>query len=123
MIGNVSGSAYTGGVAGYGYGTIKNTYFYGNVSTGYGIVYSGRNVNNNLTSTSVVYNSYNSQSDNITNCGPSKTYLSYIDIINGEEAYSTQCWKDIDAKCPLLQWQAEIFSGETETPGYTPVEW
>lgn len=124
MIGNVSGSTYTGGVAGYGYTVIKNTYFYGNVSSGYGVVYNAYTVTNNLTSTSVVYNTFSSQqSDNITNCGPENTYLSHLDIINGEEAFSTQYWKGIDAKCPLLQWQAESFSGETETPGYTPVEW
>lgn len=122
-IGDATGSDYVGGISGdgdYSY----NCYSYGTVSSGYGIapyvtLYNGY-YNRNLTSSSYMCEDY---SDGNCNCGPDKTFLSKLSVINSDEAYSTQVWKDIDAQCPLLQWQADALGGDVEVPGFGDEDW
>ena len=51
------------------------------------------------------------------------SFLSKLSVINGDEAYSTQVWKNIDAQCPLLQWQADLLNGNIEIPGFGEEDW
>ena len=120
-IGNTtSTNGYIGGIAGYGASSTQNCYSYGTTSSEYGIGYNIRSTAN-LTS-SPRLSSYSSLSDNC-NCGPEKTFLSKLSVINGNEAYSTQVWKGIDAQCPLLQWQAEVLNGSIVIPGFGDEDW
>ena len=100
---------------------IQKCYSYGKVSSSYGIGYT-RNYNSKFNLTSSPY-LYKEVSDNNCNCGPDKTFLSLLSVINGDEAYSTQVWKDIDAQCPLLQWQADILNGDIDAPGFGNEDW
>ncbi len=120
-IGNTtSTNVYIGGIAGYGASSTQNCYSYGTTSSDYGIGYNVRSTAN-LTS-SPRLSSYSSLSDNC-NCGPEKTFLSRLSVINGNEAYSTQVWKGIDAQCPILQWQAEMLNGSIVIPGFGDEDW
>jgi hypothetical protein len=98
-------------------------YSYGTTSSGYGIAYnlSSSYTGKNLTSASAMGKTA-TYAENC-NCGPGKTFLSKLSVINGEEAYSTQVWKGIDAQCPLLQWQAAVLNGEIDIPGFGDEEW
>ena len=122
IIGDVTSSSYTtvGGISGSCY-YAKYCYSYGNVSSGYGIAESLYDYNHNLCSMSKMYNGNNGSA--YCNCSASKTYLSLIDVINVEEAYSTQTWPNIDAKCPLLQWQSQDFGGDITIPGFDDNDW
>ena len=118
-----------GGISGYGsrYSSStnysSNCYSYGTTSSGYGIAYnlSSSYTGKNLTSASAMGKTA-TYAENC-NCGPGKTFLSKLSVINGEEAYSTQVWKGIDAQCPLLQWQADVLNGEIDIPGFGDEEW
>ena len=107
-IGNVTGIAsefiIVGGVNGYG--GAQYCYSYGNISSGYGITGSG-SAYYSLTSAPRLNGADGNSA--YTNFGPSKTFVSLLSVINGEEAYSTQTWANIDAGCPLLRWQADTF--------------
>ena len=123
FIGTVSGDRSVGGIAGSG-NQISNCYSYGTVSSGNGIagqVRNGNTVQNCLTSLSILSpkGGYNCE----VNCGPDKTFLSQLSVINYEEAFSTQVWSNIDAGCPLLRWQADVFGGEIPAPGFGNVDW
>lgn len=99
-----------------------NCYSYGNVSSGYGIAdYLDSTCKSNLTS-SKRYSS-NFTVLKCSSCGPNKTFLSLLSVINGDEAYSTQVWKGIDAQCPLLQWQADLLNGDVDAPGFGDEDW
>lgn len=127
VIGDItSNSSRTGGICG---GTTDdnisvcyNCYSYGNVSNGYGIankLYS--DCKSNLTSSPKFSSNYTFEG--CYDCGPNKTFLSLLSVINGDEAYSTQVWKDIDAQCPLLQWQADLLNGDVDAPGFGNEDW
>ncbi len=126
-IGNTTGTGDdVGGIAGRNSYSISytpyNCYSYGTTSSGYGIsrfLASGFYTKN---LTSEPYLAYNISNDNC-NCGPEKTFLSKLSVINGDEAYSTQVWKNIDAQCPLLQWQADLLNGNIEIPGFDEEDW
>ena len=122
-IGNVTATnvTYSGGIAGGG-SRIKNCYSYGTVSSNIGISPDmvSSYTSYNLTSCPSMGPSTNS---NYCNCGPNKTFLSLLSVINGDEAYSTQVWANIDAGCPLLQWQADAFGGNISAPGYGSEDW
>ena len=124
-IGNTVGEgSLVGGISGSGSMTdCYNCYSYGTTSSSYGISFS-LNTNydsKNLTSSSKI--SGNSSNTANCNCGPSKTFLSKLSVINSEEAYSTQVWEDIDAQCPLLQWQSDVLNGFIDIPGFNDVDW
>lgn len=124
-IGNTTGSSYVGGILAYSYVgavDIQNCYSYGNTSSNYGIAPISNNgyFLNNLTSSPYLYDGI---SNDNCNCGPSKTFLSKLSVINGEEAYSTQVWPGIDAQCPLLQWQSDVLNGSIEIPGFGNEDW
>ena len=72
--------------------------------------------------TSSPYMAEGVSSDNC-NCGPDKTFLSRILVINGNEAYSTQVWEGIDAQCPLLKWQSDALDVKLEIPGFGNEDW
>ena len=147
-VANVSGSSYVGGIAGKDNSSSKimNSYFIGSVTgfnyvagiCGYGVVNccysyctsvsSGNGISStngysesNLTSLSKQFPS-GSLADNC-NCGPDKTFLSKLNAINKDEAFSTQVWQNIDAGCPLLQWQAKAFGGDISAPGFGDENW
>lgn len=148
-VANVSGSSYVGGIAGKDNSSrIMNSYFIGSVTglnyvagiCGYGVVdccysyctsvssgngissyYNGWYSESNLTSLSKQFPS-GSLADNC-NCGPDKTFLSKLNAINKDEAFSTQVWQNIDAGCPLLQWQAKAFGGDISAPGFGDENW
>lgn len=131
-IGNTTGSTHTGGIDGSSsssssyYSSSYNCYSYGTVSSGYGISpnLSSSYYRKNLTSCNALSTSATSSNySDYCNCGPGKTFLSKISVINDNEAYSTQVWKDIDAGCPLLQWQAEGFGGDIDIPGFDEEDW
>lgn len=131
VIGDVtSSSSCTGGICGgslsYNYSDdvskCYNCYSYGNVSNGYGIANKlYYNCESNLTSSPKLSSNYNFEG--CYDCGPNKTFLSLLSVINGDEAYSTQVWKDIDAQCPLLQWQADLLNGDVDAPGFGDEDW
>lgn len=125
-IGNTTGTGvYVGGIAGlsnYTSYTPYNCYSYGTTSSRYGISYSLSSSYYTKNLTSEPHLAYNISNDNC-NCGPEKTFLSKLSIINGDEAYSTQVWKNIDAQCPLLQWQADLLNGNIEIPGFGEEDW
>ncbi len=99
-----------------------NCYSYGNVSSGYGIAdYLESTCESNLTSSKRYSSNYTIL--RCSNCGPNKTFLSLLSVINGDEAYSTQVWKGIDAQCPLLQWQADLLNGDVDAPGFGDEDW
>lgn len=121
-IGETTGSRRrVGGISGGG-SYSYNCYSYGTVSSGYGIspYMDAFYYDNNLTSSSYIFEGY---SNDNCNCGPDKTFLSKLSVINSDEAYSTQVWKDIDAQCPLLQWQADALGGDVEVPGFGDEDW
>ena len=121
FLGNVSGDTSVGGISGNA-GSPYCCYTYGTVSTGYGIVGQGScDVSKNLTSQNSMY--YYSGTNDNCHCGPDKTFLSKLSVINGDEAFSTQVWSNIDAGCPLLQWQASAFGGDISAPGFGNVDW
>lgn len=99
-----------------------NCYSYGTTSSSYGIssYLDSDCYDKNLTSEP--YLASGVSNDNC-NCGPEKTFLSKLSVINGVEAYSTQVWKNIDAQCPLLQWQADLLNGNIEIPGFGEEDW
>ena len=125
IIGNVTGKGNNvAGISGGSSPMVLNCYSYcESVSTGNGIADYPRNSteNKNLTSLSQQFVA-GSNRDNC-NCGPNKTFLSKLSVINGDEAYSTQVWSNIDAGCPLLQWQAEGFGGDITAPGFGDEDW
>ena len=99
-----------------------NCYSYGNVSSDYGIAdYLESTCESNLTSSKRYSSNYTIL--RCSNCGPNKTFLSLLSVINGDEAYSTQVWKGIDAQCPLLQWQADLLNGDVDAPGFGDEDW
>jgi hypothetical protein len=120
-ISNTTGTSNVGGISGYEY-TTRNCYSYGTVSSDYGIApaLSSQYYSCNLTSSLFLRSNY---SNDNCNCGPDKTFLSKLSVINSDEAYSTQVWKDIDAQCPLLQWQSDSFGGDVEVPGFGDEDW
>lgn len=131
IIGDVVGdSDDTGGIIGHmgsysSYAYCRYCYSNGLVSSNYGVAYVYENTNSsyvqNLTS-SPYLDRRKSDSANC-NCGPDKTFLSLLSVINGDEAYSTQVWKGIDAQCPLLQWQADLLNGDIDAPGFGNEDW
>ena len=125
-IGNTTGTGnYVGGIASCnnkGAYPPYNCYSYGTTSSGYGISYSLSSNYSTKNLTSEPYLASGVSSDNC-NCGPEKTFLSKLSVINGDEAYSTQVWKNIDAQCPLLQWQADLLNGNIEIPGFGEEDW
>lgn len=129
-IGNTTGSSCIGGINGgsssSSYSDSYYCYSYGTVSSGYGICQdlNSSYYKKNLTSCNALSQSATSSSyQDYCNCGPGKTFLSKLSVINGDEAYSTQVWKDIDAGCPLLQWQADGFGGNIDIPGFDNEDW
>lgn len=112
---------YSGGISGYN-SAIKNCYSYGTISSGNGIC---PNLNSNYTSYNLTSSSVMGSSTNAAycSCSAEKTFLSLLNVINGDEAYSTQVWANIDAKCPLLQWQSDLFGGEIVAPGFGDENW
>lgn len=118
-IGNTKGTSSVGGISGVGYRT-RNCYSYGAVSGNCGIAPSLNDRSTHLTSSSYITSTYSN--DNCY-CGPDKTFLSKLSVINSDEAYSTQVWKDIDAQCPLLQWQSDSLGGDVEVPGFGDEDW
>ena len=124
-IGNITTPNYythSGGISGYN-SNIKYCYSYGSIENGYGICPNLDNyyTSYNLTSESAMGATYSNSA--YCDCGPNKTYLSLLNVINGDEAYSTQVWANIDAKCPLLQWQSDLFGGEIVAPGFGDENW
>ena len=125
IIGDVTGSSTSstsniGGIAGF-CTYCWNCYSYGTVSSGYGVAYTNNYASKNLTSSTTM--GYSGTNSDYCNCGPSKTFLSLLSVINGDEAYSTQVWPDIDAKCPLLQWQSDLLNGSISIPGFGSEDW
>lgn len=119
IIGDVSGSTSSvGGISVNGYP--RNCYSYGNFSSTFGIT---RNLNNlsNITSSSRL--SENHSETQYCNYGPSKPFLSGLSYINANEAFSTQVWPNIDAQCPILQWQSDALNGDIDIPGYNDIDW
>jgi len=121
-IGSTTGTDSVGGIAGSSSETFYNCYSYGTTSSRYGISYSLDSYYYTKNLTSEPYLAYNISNDNC-NCGPEKTFLSKLSVINDGEAYSTQVWKNIDAQCPLLQWQADLLNGNIEIPGFGEEDW
>jgi len=122
-IGNTTGTENVGGVSGApNSSSISNCYSYGTTSSGCGIsrVLHSSYYRINLTSSPYLDSAV---SNDNCNCGPEKTFLSKLSVINGDEAFSTQVWKNIDAQCPLLQWQADLLNGNIEIPGFGEEDW
>lgn len=134
IIGDVIGDSYktVGGIIGHEDPSnfydayCGNCYSNGHVSSNYGVAHGYKEKKSgasNLTS-SPYLNHYDNYGDRYNcNCGPDKTFLSLLSVINGDEAYSTQVWKGIDAQCPLLQWQADLLNGDIEAPGFGNEDW
>lgn len=134
IIGDVVGDSYetVGGIIGHimessndGDAYCRYCYSNGLVSSNYGVAYDYNNKYSsyvqNLTSSPCLKENRNDSAN--CNCGPDKTFLSLLSVINGDEAYSTQVWKGIDAQCPLLQWQADLLNGDIDAPGFGNEDW
>lgn len=125
IIGNVTASKGTskcGGISGYG--LVMNCYSYGNVSSGFGITSKMFQNSSDYNLTSSPYLGEDKTNEKYCNCGPDKTFVSLISVLNGgEKKYSTQVWKGIDAQCPLLQWQADLLNGDIDAPGFGNEDW
>lgn len=134
IIGDVIGDSFktVGGIIGHedslnsGDAYCLNCYSNGHVSSNYGVAYEYKETKSdasNLTSSPYLDHYDNYKDKYNCNCGPDKTFLSLLSVINGDEAYSTQVWKGIDAQCPLLQWQADLLNGDIDAPGFGNEDW
>lgn len=130
-IGNVTGdngATFVGGISGAPFQcSINNCYSCGTVSSGFGICYNlgSACAATNLTSETIMSNGAGS-TDNC-NCGPSKTFLSKISVLQGGNGYVEACWPDLvlgggNPGCPLLAWQYE-FGGDVNIPGFNDGTW
>ena len=109
-----------GGLIGYSQRTnIYNCYSYGDISSNFGV---SPNCSSSSTLTSCTHLTRSETNDNC-NCGPNKTFFSKLSVINGNEAFSTQVWEGIDAKCPLLGWQSDLLNGGITLPGFGDENW
>ena len=129
-IGNIIGEKGCAGIGGVitNTGTAKCCYSYGEISSQDDKAYG-------ITTTTIQTDSYNCLSNNyirekdceehncIQDCGPTNTFLSHLDIINTGQAYATQIWPNIDAGCPMLRWQADMFNGNITAPGMGDEDW
>lgn len=125
-IGNVGANSNSvGGICGgQNKGQFEYCYSYGSVTNDIGICPSfSYNTTSNLTSSSKLFDGMSSTLSDYCNCSSTKTFLSKINVINGNESYSTQVWPGIDAQCPILQWQSDALNGDIDIPGYNDIDW
>lgn len=123
-IGEVRGDGtFTGGISGSTQTlNISNCYHCGDILTGYGICYKlDSECSNNMTSSNTPTS--DETYSEIGGYNATKTFLSDIERINGNSAYVSICWPDIDSMCPILKWQYEGYGGDVTIPGFEDQDW
>ena len=117
-----SNDGFGGGISGAGI-PVKIVNCYSCTKTDFGLSYEINEdyAYTNLTSCSNL--SDQCRPEELCGCGKEKTFLSLIGMINGNGAYVTTCWPDLEEACPLLKWQYEGFDSIFGIPGFKGEDW